>query len=378
MIPNQRHLFDLPDDVAYLNCAYLSPLMHPVITAGLQAVKRRAQPWDIAAEDFFTTSESVRSLFARIVDARPDDIAIVPSASYGIATAARNLSIARGQSIVLLAEQFPSNVYAWHEAAKTSGAEIIAVPRPSDGDWTAAVLAAVTERTAVASVPNCHWTDGGLLDLAMIGRHCRRLGVALVLDITQSAGVLPFDANEVQPDFAVAAGYKWLMGPYSLGFLYVAPKRQEGEPLEHNWIARAASEDFAGLVNYEDRFQPGARRFDMGERSNFQLLPMAEAAMRQILDWGVSAIADTLAHMTASIAERAGALGLDSAPEELRAGHFLGLRFPAGVPADLLDRLHAEKVFVSVRGDSMRVTPHVYNTEADIERLFSVLEAAQV
>lgn len=206
---------------------------------------------------------------------------------------------------------------------------------------------------------------------------CRQVGAALSVDITQSAGALPFDVRQVQPDFAVAASYKWLMGPYSTGFLYVSPRWQSGEPLEHNWIARKGSENFAGLVDYEESFQAGARRFDVGERSNFALLPMVEAALHQIIDWGIDEIAVTLAQRTNAIAERARSLGQTTTPNHLRAGHFLGLRFPGGIPVDLLDKLAAEKVFVSVRGDSMRVTPHVYNTQEDVERLFALLETTK-
>ncbi len=373
MIPNQRHLFELPDDVAYLNCAYLSPLMKAVKNAGSEALARRGRPWEITARDFFTTSESTRALFARIINAHPDDIAIVPAVSYGIATAVRNVPLASGQTVVLLAEQFPSNVYAWREAARVTGAKIVTVPRPAHGDWTRAILQVVDERAAAVALANCHWTDGGLVDLVRIGARCRELGVPLVLDLTQSAGALPFDVAAVQPDFAVAASYKWLLGPYSLAFLYVAPRWQRGEPLEHNWIARQRSEDFAGLVDYQDDFQAGARRFDVGEQSNFQLLPMAEAAMRQILDWGVTAIAETLAQKTASIAQRAGELGLGVASAKQRAGHFVGLRFDGGVPAGLLEKLGTAKVCVSVRGDSVRVTPHLYTTDVDVDRLFNVL-----
>lgn len=375
MIPCQRHLFDLPDDVAYLNCAYLSPLMKAVMRAGQQGAKLEASPWEITPRDFFTTTEIARELFAQVVNASANDIAIVPAASYGIATAARNVPLERGQTIVLLEDQFPSNVYTWRERAKETGAHIATVRRPSNGDWTEATASQITEQTAVVALPNCHWTDGGLLDLSAISNVCRRMGAAIVLDITQSAGAMPFDVQQVQPDFLVAAGYKWLLGPYSLGFLYVAAKWQQGEPLEQNCLAREGSEDFAGLVNYRDEFQPGARRFDMGERANFQLLPMAVAALRQILDWRIEEIALTLAHMTATIAERAHALGLTSVPTPLRAGHFLGLRFPARPPAGLLEKLTAEKIFVSIRGDSLRVTPHLYNTDADVDRLFNVLQA---
>jgi selenocysteine lyase/cysteine desulfurase len=301
MIPCQRHLFDLPDDIAYLNCAYLSPLMKAVMQAGQQGARLEARPWEVTPRDFFTTTEIARELFARVINASANDIAIVPAASYGVAVAARNVPLKRGQTIVLLEDQFPSNVYTWRERAKEAGAHIATVRRPSNADWTEATASQITEQTAVVALPNCHWTDGGLLDLSAISNMCRQTGAAMVLDITQSAGAMPFDVQQVHPDFLVAAGYKWLLGPYSLGFLYVAPKWQQGEPLEQNWIAREGSENFAGLVNYRDEFQPGARRFDMGERANFQLLPMAVAALRQILDWRVEEIALTLAHKTATI-----------------------------------------------------------------------------
>jgi selenocysteine lyase/cysteine desulfurase len=375
MIPCQRHLFDIPADVAYLNCAYMSPLLRAAVAAGERAAARKARPWTIAPADFFSESEAARGLFARLVGAEAGDIAIIPAASYGIAVAAANLPAGPGRTILVLAEQFPSNVYAWREAARSNGATLVTVPRPADDDWTGAVLAAIDERTAIAALPHCHWTDGGLLDLAAIGARLREVGAALAVDATQSLGALPFDVAAIRPDFLIAGSYKWLLGPYSLGFMYVAPRRQDGRPIEHNWIAREGAEDFAGLVGYRDGFQPGARRFDVGERSNFALMPVAATALRQLLDWGVEEIAATLGAMTAGIAARAAERGLASAPPARRAGHFLGLRFARGVPAGLPERLAAERVYVSVRGSAMRVTPHLYNDEGDVARLFAVLDA---
>lgn len=374
-IPNQRHLFDIPDEVAYLNCAYMGPLMHAVVEAGDRGIRAKARPWGISPDDFFDDGERARERFARIIGADAEGVALVPSASYGLSCAARNLAVAPGDGLVVLAEQFPSNVYAWREVAETRGASLVTVPRPEDDDWTRAALDRIDERTAVVALPHCHWTDGGRLDLVRIGARCREAGAALVLDLTQSAGALRFDAGAVQPDYVISAGYKWLLGPYSLGFLWVAPERREGRPIEFNWIGRAGSEDFARLVDYRDEYQPGARRFDVGERSNFILLPMLNAALEQILAWGVEAIETTLAARTADVAARAARLGLGSAPPALRAGHFLGLRFPGGgLPAGLLAALAAEQVYVSVRGASMRVTPHLYNTDEDVDRLFAALE----
>ncbi|MGH6944761.1 MAG: aminotransferase class V-fold PLP-dependent enzyme [Geminicoccaceae bacterium] len=376
LIPCQRHLFDLPDDVAYLNCAYMSPLLKRAVEAGASGLARKGHPWTVSAADFFTESERARGLFALLLGAAADDVAIVPSASYGLALAAANLCCRVGDRILVLEDQFPSNVYTWRALAERTGAEVLTVMRPRDGDWTGAVLAALDQRVAIAALPHCHWTDGSLADLAHIGARCRETGSALVVDVTQSLGAWPLDLAAARPDYLVCAGYKWLLGPYSLGYLYVAPRHQDGRPLEHNWIAREASEDFSRLIDYRDRYQPGARRFDVGERSNFALLPASIAALEQLLAWRVEAIGRTLAAMTAAIAERAAGLGLGSMSPPLRAGHFLGLRFPERVPPDLPARLAKEQVHVSLRGDSLRITPHLYNHQDDVDRLFAVLSAA--
>ena len=376
MIPCQRHLFDIPDDVAYLNCAYMSPLMLSTREVGLKGAARKCRPWEILRAHFFDDAEIARDLFARLIGARADDIAIVSSASYGVALAAANLTVARRQRLIVLDQQFPSNVYAWRELARERGAELVTLSRPDDDDWTALVLATIDERVAVVALPHCHWTDGALIDLARVGARCREAGAALVIDATQSLGALPFAVSEIDPDFLVAATYKWLLGPYGLGFLYVAPRHHEGRPLEHNWIDRLGSEEFSGLVDYQDAYQPGARRFDVGERGNFHILPMTIPPLRQILDWGVDEIQDTLAARTDGIAERARALGIEALPRSLRAGHYLGLRFQRGVPEGLAESLAAERVYVSVRGrDAVRVTPHLWVNDADEERLFEVLEA---
>ncbi|HSS66880.1 MAG TPA: aminotransferase class V-fold PLP-dependent enzyme [Gammaproteobacteria bacterium] len=375
MLPSQRHLFDIPDDVAYLNCAYMAPLMRAACDAGERGIHCKRHPWLITSRDFFTESERIRTLFAQLVNADSEDVAIVPSASYGVAAAARNLPLRANQRALVLEEQFPSNVYAWKASCQSAGAELVAVKRPVNGDWTAAVLDALDERVAVAALPQCRWTDGALLDLERISAACRESGTALVLDLTQSLGAMPFDVTRIRPDFVVTAGYKWLLGPYSLGFLYVGAGHRHGEPLEHNWIARAGSEDFSALVAYRDDFQPGARRFDMGERANFHLLPMGIAALHQILEWGVDRIAQTLAVRTREIAERAASVGLDCLDERQRAGHFLGLGFPQGIPPGLAESLARRGVYVSVRGDTVRVTPHLYNTGEDVDRLLTALEA---
>lgn len=354
----------------------MGPLPAVARVAGEQGMARKARPWLVSQADFFTESDAVRGLLARMIGARPDDVALVPSVSYGIAQAAAALkpSLKPGSEILVLADQFPSNLYTWRALADEIGARMVTVPRPADDDWTAAVLAALTSRTAIAALVHNHWTDGGLLDLAAIGAACRAQGAALCVDATQSLGALPFDVQAIDPDFLAVGGYKWLLGPYSYGYLYVAPRWQQAQPIERNWINRAGSEDFARLVDYRDDFQPGARRFDVGERSNFALAPAAKAALELLLHWGIENIQATLAAQTAAIAARAAdEFGLGSAPAHRRAGHFLGLRFAGTPPADLPARMAAAQVYVSIRGPAMRVTPHLYTTPDDIDRLFAVL-----
>src|SRR5580704_13607977 len=307
MLPSQRDLFDIPDDVAYLNCAYMSPLMKPALEAGIAGLARKTHPWELTADQFFTGAEEFRATAATLLDCSRDCIAIVPSASYGIATAARNLPINKGQSILVLDEQFPSNYYPWQRLAEETGATLKIVPWPSDddSDWTAAVLDSLTSDVAIAALPNVQWTSGGQLDLVRISEACRKHGAALALDLTQSLGALPFSVRDVDPDFAVAASYKWLLGPYSVGVLYVAPKWHAGTPIEENWIQRANARDFSSLIMYTENYDDGARRFDMGERANFALLPAAVRAMNQLLEWDVAQISETSGAISRQLATAA-------------------------------------------------------------------------
>lgn len=376
LVPCQRERFDIPRDVAYLNCAYMSPLAREVSDAAGKGMALKAAPWTYKPADFFAHTETARSRFAALAGGSPNDFAVVPSVSYGLAVAARNLPLRHGQDIVVLADQFPSNLYVWREHAVACGARIVTVTREAGEAWTPAVLAAIGPDTGLVAVPNCHWADGGVVDLDAVGAACRAVGAALVLDLTQSLGALPFDADRVRPDFMVAACYKWSMGPYGIGMLYVAPKHQGGTPIEHNWMNRAGSEDFSRLVDYRNDFQPGARRFDMGEKANPPLLMGAAAAIDMLLGWGIANIAETLGDRNLALGDAARGIGLLAPDPATRAPHFLSLGFPGDVPEGLPERLADKNVFVSLRGRSLRVTPHLYNDDADCERLIAVLKEA--
>lgn len=373
MLPSQRHLFAIPRDVAYFNCAYMSPLLNSVVAAGRGGLEAKQTPWRITPADFFVSTESGRSAFARLLGGSPDDVAIIPAVSYGMAVASAILPVTAGQRVLLLDEEFPSVIYPWRERARAAGAEAVLIPRPADDDWTRAVLDRIDDRVAVAALPALHWTDGALLDLVRIGARLRQVGAALALDLTQSLGAMPFDLAAVQPDVVVAAAYKWLLGPYSIGFMSVAPHWHGGTPIEHNWITREGADDFGGLVRYRDTMQPGARRFDVGEPSNFALMPAAVAALEQLVAWDPARISVTLGEVTRELVRRAAPLGFTAVEDARRAPHYLGLRFPGGLPAGLGERLAAQQVFVSTRGAALRITPHLYNDQVDLDRFEAAL-----
>lgn len=375
LLRDQRHLFDVSDEVAYFNTANLSPLLHRVAAAGERAIGQRARPWSITPPDWFSGVEQLRDRAAEVLGTGSEGVALIPATSYGLAVAARNLPVPAGGRVLVLDEEYPSNYYTWQRQARRSAAELVVVRREAGQSWAEAVLDRLDERVAVVSVPNVHWTDGALIDLELIAPAARAAGAALVVDASQSLGALPLDLDELRPDVVVAVGYKWLLGPFSVGYLYLAPHLRDGEPLEENWISRSGSEDFAALVDYTDSYLPGARRFDVGQRTNFGLVPMAVAALDQILAWGVPNIAAALRRLNDDLVVRITALGL-AAPVGPRAPHILGLPIPRGAGDRVLEALAQAGVAAGVRGSALRLAPHLHISDDDCDRLVTALGTA--
>lgn len=371
MISDPRSLFDIPSGVTYLNCAYMSPILRVASEVGKRGVERKLHPWNIVRRDFFSEVEEARELFARLIGAEPEDIALAASTSYGASLASINIPVGRGQTIVVPAREHFSNVYRWMLQCRESGAELVTVPHAGAGDWTSAILDRIDRRTAIIAVPNCHWHDGSLIDLDVVGRAARDVGAALVVDGAQSIGARPFDVRHIKPAFLLAAAYKWLLGPYGMAFVYVSPEYQKGRPLEHHSFNRIGAPDIPSSIDYTEDFLEGARRYDVGHRSNFIQLPMIKVALEQIIRWGVSNIAAWIKPIIRRIEMEARTLGL-SVPA-IGAGHMIGLRFPGGIPAGLEESLLRRRIYVSVRADCLRVSPHVYNTGNDVSLLFDVI-----
>ncbi len=374
MADDDRSLFNLPADRAYFNCAAVGPLPRAAQEAIAAAAARHGQPWLIDHGDWIDAVEERRALFAALAGADAEAIALVPSVSYGLAVAARNLHAEPGQCVLVPADDFPSGVYTWRAFAARTGCEIRTVARAGDQSWTDAVLEAIDERVAIVAMPNVHWTDGGLFDLVAIGARAREVGAKLAVDASQSLGVLPLDLAKVRPDFLACVGYKWLLGPYGLSYLYVAPEHRGGQPIEENWLMREGAEDFARLVDYQEAYLPGARRFDCGQRSAFELTRAASVGLRLMVHWRASRISRQLGEVTGWIEAEARKLGFAATSGPQRGPHLLGLALPAG-KADRARAVFAEaKVDVAFRGASVRIAPHMYTIDEDVERLIGALE----
>ena len=373
-MPLPRDPFDIPTDVAYLNCAYMGALPAAAVQAGERALADKARPWQVGVGDFFEPVAALRPKLASVLGGDGAGIALTSSVSYGVAVAANNLTVRSGQQILVLAEQFPSNVYAWRELARHNDADVVVVPRPPDQDWTGAIDRALSDRTAIVAVPACHWTDGTRVDLEVVGERARQVGAALVVDVCQAAGAVPLDVQRIDPDFIVGAVYKWLLGPYSLGYLWAAPRHRDGDPIEFNWITRAGSEDFAALVDYGDQYGPGARRFDTGEVSNFVGVAVANAAMDYLADHPPAAVAEHGRILTTRLLQGAAELGFTTPPADVRSPHLVGIGLPDRLePAAVAAHLAERRVHVSVRGTSVRISVHLWNTQDDVDRLVAAL-----
>jgi len=378
----RRGDFQLARDYHYFNCAYMGPLPRASEEAGVEAIRKKRMPTAIVPPDAFWETDRLRELFAELVGVTdPARVAIQPGVSYGVATAARNLPVSAGQNLVLTHEQFPGNVYSWRKVAAESGAELRMVA-PAEGrergrSWNERLLEAIDANTAVVAVPNVHWTDGTWFDLAAIGRRCRDVGAAFVVDATQSVGALPFDAAEVRPDALICAAYKWLLGPYTFSFAYFSERFDDGVPLEETWIARERSHDFQHLVDYQDAYLPGAVRFDVAERSNFFLAPIAKASLELLLEWRPERIQAYCRDLTSGLLDEARGLGYSVEADKWRGHHLFGLRMPASVDlSKLRDDLASRNVSASLRGSALRLSPNVYNDETDVGVLAEVLKRA--
>jgi selenocysteine lyase/cysteine desulfurase len=203
------------------------------------------------------------------------------------------------------------------------------------------------------------------------------VGALLIVDGTQSVGAMPFDVQKIKPDALVCAGYKWLLGPYGISLAYYSEYFDNGKPVEENWVSRLNSEDFTKLVNYQPAYQPGALRYDAGEHSNFINVPMMIKALEQLNRWKVSNVQEYCSFITREAIIKLREKGFWVEDENYRGGHLFGIRLPETMDIEKVKNSFLKNgIYVSFRGNAIRVAPNVYNDEKDLQKLVSVLSRA--
>jgi selenocysteine lyase/cysteine desulfurase len=376
MLPSQRALFDMPRDVCFMNAAAWSPLPLASQEAGRAAMTRKGQPWKLPDGFQQTQYERARKAAAALIGADPDDVALISSVGYGVSTAGKVLPIARGSRVIVLENDHTSPVLEWVSRSEAGGFTVDTVKQPSDGDWTSAVLEAI-ERPgaaplALTSISSVHWSDGGAIDMTRIAAATKKQGAALLVDATHDAGVRHIDVKTLDPDFLIFPTYKWVLGPYGRAFMYVAKRHQSGVPLEQTASARKGVNAEDTIYFRDVSYRDNARRYDMGERDHFVSMEMASIGMEMMAGWGNEAIVARLSMLTGKLADGLGNLGVGVLDAKVRAPHVLCVSFPKGMAPDLPKRLAAEGVHAAPRLGRLRISPHVYNDEQDVERFVEV------
>ena len=382
----KKEFFSIPDNIHYLNCATMSPLPKKVEEAGIKGLLRKSQPYEITQEHFFDTAIDVKKKFAKLINCFDyEQIAIMPSVSYGMATVVKNIhrkGISKHKTkIVLVGEEFPSDVYAWQElAAENPQLSIKTIHAPQElnnrgQNWNSELLEALQQETLLVCISPTHWADGTLFDLEKIKEKCVENDILFIIDATQHLGAYAFDIQKIKPDFLVAATYKWLLGPYGTTLAYFGKYFDDGFPLEQTWIGRKNSQDFKNLINYQSDYQEGAFRYNMGEFSNFINLPMIEKALDLLIEWQPAEIQNYAKNLGEPYFERLRNADYWIENEEFRAAHLFGIRLPENLKIETVQKaLSEQKVFVSYRGNAIRLSVNVWNNEADMEIFTQILE----
>ncbi len=379
MLTCQKHLFSLDPDRHYINCAYMSPLLRSVEEAGIKGMQRKRDPYNISAQDFFNDAIEARKLFAGLVHAESDRIALIPSASYGLGIVIKNIKPIGGK-LVTVHEEFPSDIYSLYRLCSDHNMELVTVKPPAGVQnkgriWNEKILDAITPGTVLVNLSSVHWADGTIFDMEAIGQRAKEVGALFAVDGTQSVGAMEIDVKRCNIDALICAGYKWLLGPYTSGFAYFSEYFDDGKPIEESWMNRVGSEDFRALVDYDPEYHPRAFRYNMGEFSNFINLPMLKASLSQILQWTPASIHQYCEDLTLPLITYLMENGFLLEEDEYRSKHIFGFRLPAHLTIeDVQEKISARKIAVSLRGSAVRVSPHVYNDEADMQALMQALD----
>ena len=380
----QKHLFSLRPDIHYLNCGYKAPLMKSAEEAAIKALVRDRNPVDISVDDFFTEVSEVRESFGKLVNCESANVALISSTSYGFSSVLNNVKPKNNGNAITIKEEFPSAYFSLKRWCDTNQNELVIVEPDPDlaligENWNQKIINAIDENTSIVLISSIHWMNGTKFDLKRIGDKCVEVGAKLLVDGTQSVGVLPMDVKEFNIDALICAGYKWLFGPYSIGLAYISDAFEDGVPLEESWMNRTNAKNFSGITEYETEYNQGAGKYNVGETSNFILIPIIKEALKQINLWTIPEIQAYSKKLIRPLITYLKNLGVEFESDKYFSSHLFALKLPAKVDVDQLKKnLEKNKVYISVRGQYLRISVNIFNDEEDISQLIKSIEETLV
>ena len=376
MIKCQKHLFNLNTSEYYLNCAYKSPLLKNGELLAIQALKKERNPSYLKPFDYFNISEEIRTEFSKIINSNKDEVAIMPSSSYGFANVFNNLKI-NGNKAITVENEFPSGYFSIKKWCSEKNIQLETIKRNnlSAQDWNKKIINSIDSDTSVVIISSVHWMNGTKFDLKKIGEKCKNNNTFFIVDGTQSVGALSIDVKDFKIDALICAGYKWLFGPYSMALGYYSSKFNDGIPIEESWMNRTNAQDFSNLTEYDSKYKPMAGRYNVGETTNFILSPIMLNGLKQINSWGINNIESYCKKLSKIVISELSPLGIAFENENYFTYHLFSLGLPKHLNLLTFKKiLEKKKIRVSIRGANLRVSINVFNDERDIDKLVETVK----
>jgi cysteine desulfurase / selenocysteine lyase len=367
------------EDATYLNVSGQSPMPRVSIRAVQAALEAKKNPHHKSDSTFFEVPDRIRATIARLIGAKPEEVAVTSGATAGLAAVAYGLTWKPGDEVVTAKGEFPMQYTVWKPMEEREGLKLKIVS-PRERFITADdLIGALTPRTRLVSVSLVRFDDGALLDAARVAAVCHAQGALLLLDASQCCGAMAMDVHKLGADFIVSAGYKWLLGPFGTGFFWIKQEHLEMvRPAPFYWMAVAGSDNFANL-NFDDpKPAPSAKRWDAPEWAsyfNFNLAAM-DASVDFVERMGPERVLAHNRKLIKLLFERLpkDRFVLASPADAARRGPYgcFAARSPEKT-AEVYKHLRKENVIVSLREGNIRVSPHLFNSERDVDRLISVV-----
>lgn len=317
--------------------------------------------------------EKTRSLFANLINADPYEVCFMGNTSEGLSAVASGISWMHGDRVLVPIPDFPSNVYPWTNLER-QGVEIDYFQKTNGRFTPAEIESAIKPRTRLITISSTDFATGFRCDLEGIGEVCRKKGVLLCVDAIQSLGAVPLDVQRCGIHFLASGGHKWLLAAMGIGALYISKEANDlVHPSRVGWRSVENEENFYDL---ELKLKTDARRFESGTL-NVPGITALGASLEMLLEIGIERIHERILDLTDKLSSGLAKRNLEIISPLEREGRAGILSFlpGAGNAHDLFRFFLKNNVLVAQRGDAIRLSPHFYNDEADIDRFFAVLDS---